>query len=144
MKKEVSLYKKIKLFGDFKKKINSNKEYLQEKFNIRIDRSCRMYTVINIPETLIGDAYSLRKSDIDTISKNFTREYTSELSSYLESQGLTEMYKVYEIKKVDKYSYLLVFGFSLFQSNKYYNNVYYKILPISIATLLGLIIFLLV
>ena len=144
MRKEVSLFKKIKLFREFKKKINSNREYLRDKFNIRIDRSSRLYTVINIPETLIGDAYSLRKSDIDAISKNFTTEYTSSLSSYLESQGLTEMYKVYEVKKVDKFSYLLVFGFSLFQSDKYYNNVYYKILPISIATILGLIIFLLV
>ena len=32
-------------------------------------------------------------------------------------------------RKVDKYSYLIVIGFSLFKSNKFYNNLYYKFLP---------------
>lgn len=143
MKEKISLTKKIKLFWEYKKYINSCKIDLEKQFNIRVDRSYRLYTVLNIPETIIGEAYSLRKSDIDKISENFTREYTSGLSKFLDSKNLSELYEVYEIRKVDKYSYLLVFGFSLFKSNKYYSNIYYKVLPISIATLLGLILLLL-
>ena len=58
------------------------------------------------------------------------------------------MYDFYEIKKVDKYSYLIVIGFSLpndpFRSNIYYNRLYYRALPtISVISLILLLIFLL-
>jgi hypothetical protein len=101
-----------------------------------------MYTVLNIPEELIGEEYSLRKSDIDKISENFITEYGMELKKFLDTKGLTELYEYYEIKKVDKYSYLLVYGFSQFQSNKYYNNLYWKVIPASVITITSLLFFL--
>lgn len=125
----------MQLFRSYKKIVKDSKLELQSKFNIRIDNAHRMYTVINIPEELIGEEYSLKKSDIDRISENFIKEYGTELSNYLNTKGLSELYEYYEIKKVDKYSYLLVYGYSLFKSHKYYNNIYYKIVPISVATL---------
>ncbi len=140
MKREISIIKKIKLFREFKKKISDSKTDLIEKFNLRIDRSYRIYTVINIPESAIGEPYSLKKADIDKISENFTREYLFELSKYLDSKNLKELYEIYEIKKVDKFSYLVVVGFSLFRSNKYYNSLLYKILPITITALILLFI----
>lgn len=142
--KEVSLLKRIKLFRKYKKIIDSCKDQLLSQFNTRVDRSYRIYTVLNIPQELIGEAYSLRKADIDKISETFTREWTLELSKFLESKDLTELYRIYEIRKVDKYSYLLVVGYSLFQSNKYYDNLYYKVLPSSVLLLLGLLILLLI
>lgn len=142
--KEVSLLKRIKLFRKYKKIIDSCKDQLLSQFNTRVDRSYRIYTVLNIPQELIGEAYSLRKADIDKISETFTREWTLELSKFLESKDLTELYRIYEIRKVDKYSYLLVVGYSLFQSNKYYDNLYYKVLPSSVVLLLGLLILLLI
>ena len=53
-----------------------------------------------------------------------------------------------EIKKVDKYSYLIVIGFSLpndpFRSNKYYDNLRYRFIPVvSVISLILLLIFLL-
>lgn len=140
--KKVSLYKKIKLFNSFKKIVNENNSELKNKFNIRIDKAYRLYTVLNIPEELIGDAYSLKKTDIDRISENFISAYGTELSEYLIKKGLNELFEYYEIKKVDKYSYLLVYGFSLFKSHKYYNNLYWKIIPTS--TILSIILFLLI
>lgn len=142
--KEVSLLKRIKLFRKYKKIIDSCKDQLLSQFNTRVDRSYRIYTVLNIPQELIGEAYSLRKADIDKISETFTREWTLELSKFLESKDLNELYRIYEIRKVDKYSYLLVVGYSLFQSNKYYDNLYYKVLPSSSLLLLGLLILLLI
>lgn len=131
MKSNTSLWKKIKLFGNFKKSIKENKIELENKFNIRIDNAYRLYTVLNIPEELVGESYSLKKSDIERISQTFITEYGTDLATFLNSKGLNELYEYYEIKKVDKYSYLLVYGFSLFSSNKYYNNLYWRVIPIS-------------
>ena len=64
--------KKLKLFFSYKKIIKLLKFELEQKFNIRIDNAKRMYTVINIPNELVGEAYSLKKSDIDKISENAT------------------------------------------------------------------------
>jgi hypothetical protein len=142
MKKNISLWKKIKLFNSYKKIVKDSKKELESKFNLRIDGAHRMYTVLNIPEELIGEEYSLRKSDIDKISENFITEYGMELKKFLDTKGLTELYEYYEIKKVDKYSYLLVYGFSQFQSNKYYNNLYWKVIPASVITITSLLFFL--
>jgi hypothetical protein len=140
--KKVSIFKKIKLFNQYKGTVSKNLFELQQKFNIRVDAAKRMYTVLNIPPDFIGEAYSLKKTDIDTISENFIKDYSSEVSKYLNTKGLSELFDFYEIKKVDKYSYLLVFGFSLFRSDKYYNTIYYVIIPtISILLLFMTLIF---
>lgn len=143
MKKNISIFKKIKLFNSYKKIIQINKNELTTKFGIRIDSAHRMYTVLNIPEELIGEAYSLKKSDIDRISENYVKQYSSELSTYLNQKDLTELFDFYEIKKVDKYSYLLVYGFSLFNSTKYYNTIYYILLPTSIISIITTLILIL-
>lgn len=140
--KRISLFKKIRLFKEFRKIINENKVELGNKFNIRVDNAYRLYTVLNIPEELVGEAFSLKKSDIDRISENFIRQYSSDLASFLNSKGLQEMYSFYKSEKVDKYSYLLVYGFSLFNSEKYYKNLYYRVIPISIISILTTILFL--
>lgn len=139
----MNIFKKIKLFKTFKKGVNEAKIELQNKFNMRIDGAYRLYTVLNIPEELVGEAYSLKKSDIDRISENFIREYTKELSTLLNSKGLTELYDIYDISKVDKYSYLIVVGYRLFKSQKYYNWIYYGVIPtITLASIISLILFL--
>ena len=130
--KNISFFKKIKLFRSYRKSLKNISSELEGRFNLRIDNAYRTYTVLNIPEEIIGESYSLRKVDIDRISENFIKEYISELSKYLTTKGLQELHKVYKVDKVDKYSYLIVTGFSLFKSDKYYNNLYYRVLPISI------------
>lgn len=127
--KSVSIFKKIKLFNLFKKVLKFNKDELSLKFNLRIDRANRLYTVLNVPEELVGEAYSLKKSDIDRISENYIKSYSNELAEYLDTKGLKELYDFYKIDKVGKYSYLIVFGFSLFKSHKYYNTIFFIILP---------------
>ena len=128
----ISYFTKIKLFLSYRKIVKQNKSELQKNLNIRVDNAYRLYTVLNVPEELIGEAYSLKKSDIDRISETYIREYSAEVSRFLNSKGLVELFRSYEIKKVDKYSYLVVIGFSLFQSNIFYNNLYYKFTPILI------------
>lgn len=141
--KNVSLIKKIKLFNSFKKIIKENQSELSLKFNIRTDKANRLYTVLNIPEELIGEAYSLKKADIDRISQNYIRQYSAELSEFLNKKGLSELFDFYKMDKVGKYSYLIVFGFSLFKSHKYYNALYFGVIPsLSVIILSLLILFL--
>lgn len=137
MKKSITLFTKLKEFSNYKRIINDCKNELNIRFNIRIDSANRLYTVLNIPEELVGEAYSLKKSDIDRISENYVKQYSKELSEFLNTKGLQEIFDFYEIKKVDKYSYLLVYGFSLFNSTKYYNTLYYVIAPSLIALIIG-------
>jgi hypothetical protein len=129
---KTSFLKKLKLFLSYRKIIKSNKSEILQKFGFRIDNANRLYTVLNVPEELVGEAYSLKKSDIDTISQNFIREFAKETSTFLNTKGLNELFDIYEVKKVDKYSYLIVIGFSLFKSNKFYNRLYYVFIPITV------------
>ena len=129
---KVSFLKKLRLFLSYRKIIKSNKAEILQKFGLRIDNANRLYTVLNIPEELVGEAYSLKKSDIDAISQNFIKEFAKEISTLLNSKGLTELYEIYEVKKVDKYSYLIVIGFSLFKSNTFYNRLYYVFIPTTV------------
>jgi hypothetical protein len=148
MANKISFLKKLRIFRDFKKVLKLNRTELQEVFGARIDNAYRIYNVINIPVEEIGEPYNLRKSDIDLIAEKSVRDYSSNISKYLDTKGLQEMYDFYEIKKVDKYSYLIVIGFSLpndpFRSNKYYDNLRYRVIPVvSVISLILLLIFLL-
>jgi hypothetical protein len=126
---KISFFKKLQLFINYKKIVKQNKLELERSLNIRVDNAERLYTVLNVPEELIGEAYSLKKSDIDRISETYIREYVYEVSKLLNSKGLMELFRTYEIKKVDKYSYLIVIGFSLLETPTLYNNLYYKVIP---------------
>ena len=126
---KISFLKKIQLFLSYRRIVKQNKLDLEKNLNIRVDNAYRLYTVLNVPEELIGEAYSLKKSDIDRISETYIREYSGEVARFLNSKGLVELFRSYEIKKVDKYSYLIVIGFSLLETPKLYNNLYYKIIP---------------
>jgi hypothetical protein len=141
----MGFFKKIKLFSSYKKIIWYNRVSLESQFNIRIDRASRIYTVLNIPDELFGEPYNIRKSDIDSISEVYIKEYIQKLSEYLNSIGLNELYDFYEpIKKVDKYSYLIVLGFKPLNSVKYNKLIWMRLIPIiSLLSLLSLIIYIL-
>lgn len=134
----MTILKKLNLFFSYRRAIKDSKNILRERFNIRIDGAQRLYTVINVPEELVGEAYSLKTSDINRISENYIRGFNEELANFLNTKGLSELYEIYEIKKVDKYSYLVVIGFSLFKSQRFYNSLYYIFLPSVILSLITL------
>ena len=138
--KNISFWKKVKLFFFYKKTIKEIETQLEAQFKIRIDRESRMYTVLNIAEENFGENFSMRTADINSISQNFIKDYTNELSKFLNQKGLNELYDFYDIKKVDKYSYLIIYGFSLFKSNNLYMNLYKSIPYIIVSLLLACII----
>jgi len=96
-----------------------------------------MYTVLNVPEERFEEPYNTRLADIDTISQTYIRDYIIRLSDFLDSKGLSELYDFYEpVKRVEKYSYLIVIGFKPFNSVKYNNILYFRIIPILFLLLL--------
>jgi hypothetical protein len=138
--RNISFYKKVKLFLLYRKTIKSIELPLERQFGIRIDKAARMYTVLNIPQELIDEPYSIRKADIDTISQSFIKDYTNKLSVLLNQNGLNELYDFYDISKIDKTSYLLVYGFSLFKSDKFISNLYKSIPVVAVIAIILLII----
>jgi hypothetical protein len=138
--RNISFYKKVKLFLLYRKTIKTIEQPLERQFGIRIDKASRMYTVLNIPKELIDEPYAIRKADIDTISQSFIKDYTNKLSVLLNQNGLNELYDFYDISKIDKTSYLLVYGFSLFKSDKFITNLYKTIPVVAVIAIILLII----
>lgn len=138
---KTNIFKKIYLFFIFRRNLLKAKTDLKIQFNIRVDNIFRFYTVLNVPDEVVEEPYNLRKSDVDTISRNYVREFNSQLSQFLNSRGLTELYDLYDMEKVDKYSYLLVFGFSLFNTKRLANSLIYFWTPIVSILLLILTIY---
>ena len=138
----VSLFKKIYLFFVYRKNLLKAKVDLKLQFNMRIDNVYRFYTVLNIPEDFFEEPYNIRKTDIDVISSNYIKSFNDRISLFLNTRGLTELYKLYDIEKVDKYSYLFVFGYSLLDTKQIVINLIYFLLFLIILSLILTPIFL--
>lgn len=136
---KVSVWRKLKLYLQYRKNVVSNKSLL-ENAGLRIDRVKRIYTVVNVPETLFDEVYGMKTADINRVSQSYITEKVREISKMLNGIQLAELYKLYETKKVDRYSYLLVIGFSLLDTKKMADNFWYRILPTTL--ILSLIAFL--
>jgi len=134
--KKIGFGKKLNLYFQYKNVIAKNKKALFDNFYIKVDLVNRLYTVLNIPSSLIGEPYNLKTSDINVISENYIKEYISEISKFLNYIGLSELYKLYKVEKVDKYSYLIIIGYSLFETNKLASTLLYKIIPSVISIII--------
>lgn len=131
--------KKIKLFLLWRRTIKQFKSELLNQYGVRVDNASRLYTVLNIPEEIVGESFALKKTDIERISQNYVAAYLEDLNKYLASKGLTELYQVYQINRVEKYSYLIIVGFSLFKSHRFLNTIYYVLTPILVISLIILL-----
>lgn len=126
------MFKKLKVFLNYRRTIKNIEENLGRELNARVDNAYRIYTVVNVPVEVFEEPYNFRKSDIDKISEKYIKEYFSKLSDLLNKNGLIEMYNVYDIEKVDKYSYLTIVGFSLFRTDKLFTKILLRWIPISL------------
>ena len=138
---KVSFIKKISLYFQYRRNLKIFESELQERFNARVDNINRIYTVLNIPENMIEEPYNIRNSDIDALSQTLIKDYSGELGKFLNSKGLTELYKFYDIKKVDKLSYLLIFGFSLFNTKNAFISIIISSMVLSIIGILSYILY---
>jgi hypothetical protein len=138
--KKINYFTKVKIFFSYRKSLNKIRTELESSFNARIDNASRIYTVINIPPSLIEEPYNLRKEDIDNLAKTYMSDYTKKISNYLNSKNLMELYDLYEIKKVDKYSYLIILGFSLFDSSQFLLRYYTFLIISSIISIITILL----
>ena len=140
----MNIFKKLSLYFLFRKNLRKNRDTLLREFNVKVDFANRLYTVVNVPDTL-GEPYNMRKSDNDRIAESYIKDYIFKLSSYLDSIGLSELYGYYQpIKKLDKFSYLIVIGYKYLSSTKLSVLFWYLIFPsflISVSYLTYLIFF---
>lgn len=113
----VSIWRKIGLYRQYSKVISSNRAALGQ-MNFRVDMVDRLYTVVNVPEELFEGIYDARKSDAMRISQGYMAEYLRNISRTFNEMGLSELYRVYDTRMVDKHSFLVVIGFSLFDTGK--------------------------
>ena len=95
--KKLSLLKRLSLYRQYKDVIKRNSTELERVYGLRRDRANRLYTVLNIPSENIGEAYNLKKADIDKISEGYIRDYTTTVAKFLDSKDLKEMYDFYDI-----------------------------------------------
>lgn len=131
---KLSLWRKLKLYIQYRKAINKNITDLEQK-GFRIDRVKRIYTVINVPPEMFDDAYDLKKTDIDRVSQSFLTDSIRTISKILNGIGINELYKIYETRKVDKYSYLLILGYSLFDTKKIADFIFLRLIPFVLISL---------
>jgi hypothetical protein len=113
----VSIWRKLSLYRQYSKLLSENRSALGQ-LNFRVDMVDRLYTVVNVPEDLFEGVYDARKSDAIRISQTYMAEYLRNTSRALNDLGLSELYRVYDTRMVDKYSFLVVIGFSLFDTGK--------------------------
>lgn len=138
---KVSLRKKIQLYLTYRKTLEKNRENLFQNFTSRVDKVYRIYTVINLPKEELDEPYNFRKRDLDIFAEKYIRDYSQNIAKYLNSLGLNELYDIYEIKKVDKFSYLIVIGYKLFNTDKLARTFWLKVLPWTAGIVtLGLVI----
>jgi hypothetical protein len=136
---KVNLIKRINLFLFYILRVKNIKNELFDSLNMRIDYIFRMYSVINMTGEEVEEPYNIRKSDIETLSKNKISDYLKLVSDFLDSRGLRELYDVYEVRKVGKYNFLIIFGYSLFNTRKVANRFFYFLILILIFSLIFLI-----
>lgn len=127
--KKLSFWKKLSIYRTYRKIVLKNKNEFESTYGLRIDRANRIYTVINIPAEMFEEPYNLRTADINKISEPYITAYTKQISGLLDSKELGELYRLYDIQKIDKYSYLVIIGFSLFDTAKLSRNIFLRFIP---------------
>jgi hypothetical protein len=114
---KVSLFKKIKLYRQYVKALKKNKEKLMSsKLNLRIDRVHRLYTVINMPEDV--------KTYGTNLTEKYIKEYVQKVDPIFSEMGLGELIGILKMDKIDETNYLIVFGFSLMDTPKFWGWLY--------------------
>ena len=140
MKQNISFFKKIKVFFYYKKTLKKLETELNTQFNIRIDDAYRMYTVINLPSDIAP--YVTKTSDREKIADKYIIDTSNKLSNYLNSNGLAELYKRYSISKVGETNYLIVYGYSLLQTDKIISGFYVSLIYlIACSTIVGMVMY---
>ena len=77
-----------------------------------------------------------------SLTEKYIKEYISKVDTLFNTLGLSELIGIKEMSKIDEQNYLIVFGFSIFDTAKLWNRiVIFSILGIISLFLISMIIF---
>lgn len=136
---KLSIFKKLRLFREYKILIKRNRELIlnkKNKLNLRIDKVGRIYTVFTCPEDV--KQYGME------LAEKYIREYISKVDALFVETRLTEYIGIRKIDQIIEFSeldFLIVFGFKGFDNAKFYRNIIILIF-ILIASISGIFLFL--
>jgi len=111
------MFQKIKLYKEYKKVIRENEEELQNKFSLRRDLVNRLYTVIHLDDEVVKQYYP------EDISKPYILKFSTEVDAFLSTKGLRELVAMRKVERITDEDYLVVIGYSLFDSAKVARNI---------------------
>jgi hypothetical protein len=126
---EIGLIKKLKLFWSYRGIVLRHRKELDKTFNIRVDDVYRLYTVLNVDPKKLPDPYNVVTNDIEAMQGSAVKGFLSGLGIYLNNKGLNELYEIYECEKIDENHYLVVVGFSLFNSGDIAKTIITRWIP---------------
>jgi hypothetical protein len=118
---KLSIFKRIRLFNDYKILIKRHREKILDKtngLNLRIDRVGRIYTVFSCPEDV--KQYGIQ------LAEKYIKEYIAKVDIIFVEMGLSQYVGIRKIDQVIEHSeldFLIVFGFKGFNTAKYYRNI---------------------
>ena len=111
--KNISLLMKVIHYFTFSQELDKIKNELLIKFNAKVDKISRIYTVLNIDPKITTP---------DVIDET-VKDYLKKMTAFLDSKNLRELVTVYDIKSLDNENHLVVLGYALFNTKKIANNL---------------------
>lgn len=157
----MNIIDRIKFLFFYKKTLDTHREELFSKFNIKIDLIYRMYTVVSIePEEYhaYGGGKSINYKN-DTLEellsektgsgkimngedffKQKVKSYENRLDKYLISIGLVELYGLLSKVKIDTYNYKVVVGYKYLSTELLANLAVLLGLTLISSTIIGIIL----
>lgn len=134
------MFKKIRLYKAYRKIVKEKEQELLSKFNVRVDKLGRLYTVINVPP----QADTFGPTDGPRITKALLQNWLNKLDNYLIEIGVKEFTAVQELKEIDEMNYLLIIKFKLLNVSKIANNTILISALVGGATVISTIVLLLI
>lgn len=130
---KVSFFTKVSRFFLYRRIIKANKEVLSNPtVALRRDWINRLYTVLNLDS-------DVKQYGVE-LTQTYIKKYLSDSEKVFTNIGLKELVGIYDIQKIDETNYLIVFGYSLFNTKKVTN----RFLILTGISIISLFIFLLV
>lgn len=123
----ISFLKKVKMFFIYKKIVDLNKKtLLDNSLNLRIDNVYRIYTVLNMTDDV--KTYGI------SVAERIITEYVQKMDVVFSNMNLSEYIGILDVEQLSETDFLIVFGFSHFNTAKLLN----KIIKWTLASSLGI------
>lgn len=134
---DINFKQKLRLFKEYKDYIRINRSILMDN-NFRVDNAYRLYTVVNIPEQNIPEAYRLRVNDVVKIEEKYVAESLDIHRNFFNKIGLNGLFSEPIVRRIQPLSYLVYYNYKYFDNVKY-QFIKYGLYGLFTLTLLGLI-----